>query len=179
MNHLTTLRALIAASAVAILAADCSSVPLDEKANAPIVDKSKDAGADSRNVAKVDTTAGQGLDPFNDPANPLSKRSVYFDFDSYSVKPEYQGVVETHSRYLTTNKGKKIVIEGNTDERGGREYNLALGQKRAEAVKQRMQLLGVTDGQVETVSFGKEKPKATGSTEEAYAQNRRADIVYK
>lgn len=179
MKFVPTLRSLFAAAAVAALAAGCSSVPLEETATAPIVDKSKDAGADTRGVAKVDTTGGTALDPFNDPANPLSKRSVYFDFDSYAVKPEYQGVVETHGRYLNANKAKNIVIEGNTDERGGREYNLALGQKRAEAVKQRLRLLGVADSQVETVSFGKEKPKATGSTEEAYAQNRRADIVYK
>ena len=88
-------------------------------------------------------------------------------------------MVEAHGRYLAANKSRNIVIEGNTDERGGREYNLALGQKRAEAVKQRLQLLGVSDRQIETVSFGKEKPKALGSTEEAWAQNRRADIVYK
>lgn len=181
MNFTSTLRSLLAAGAVALIAAGCSSVPLDETATAPIVDKSKDAatGADTRGVAKVDTTGGAALDPYNDPANPLSRRSVYFDFDSYTVKPEFQGVVETHARNLAANKGKKIVIEGNTDERGGREYNLALGQKRAEAVKQRLQLLGVADAQVETVSFGKEKPKASGSTEEAFAQNRRADIVYK
>lgn len=181
MKFVSTLRALLAASAVAVLAAACSSVPLDETPAAPIVDKSKDAApaADPRGVAKVDTTGGTALDPYNDPANPLSKRSVYFDFDSYTVKPDYQGVLETHARHLSANKGKKIVIEGNTDDRGGREYNLALGQKRSEAVKQRLQLLGVADAQVEAVSFGKEKPKASGSTEEAFAQNRRADIVYK
>ncbi len=182
MKLTSTLRALLAAAAIATLAAGCSSVPLDETPTAPIVDKSKDAaagGADPRSVAKVDTTGGAAVDPFNDPANPLSKRSIYFDFDSYSVKPEYQSVVETHARYLAANKAKKIVVEGNTDDRGGREYNLALGQKRSEAVKQRLQLLGVSDAQVETVSFGKEKPKASGNTEEAFAQNRRADIVYK
>ena len=175
------LRSLGAAVLVGGLLAACSSVPLDEPA-APVVDKSQDtaaAGADPRAVAKVDTTGGKAVDPLNDPANPLSKRSVYFDFDSFNVKPEYQGVVEAHGRYLAANKARNIVIEGNTDERGGREYNLALGQKRAEAVKQRLQLLGVGDRQIETVSFGKEKPKALGSTEEAWAQNRRADIVYK
>lgn len=175
------LRSLGAAVLVGGLLAACSSVPLDEPA-APVTDKSQGApagGADPRAVAKVDTTGGKAVDPLNDPANPLSKRSVYFDFDSFNVKPEYQGVVEAHGRYLAANKSRNIVIEGNTDERGGREYNLALGQKRAEAVKQRLQLLGVSDRQIETVSFGKEKPKALGSTEEAWAQNRRADIVYK
>lgn len=176
------LRTLAAAFVAAGLLAACSSVPLDEPA-APVVDKTADAAAtgaaDPRAVAKVDTAGGKAVDPVNDPANPLSKRSVYFDFDSFTVKPEYQGVVEAHGRYLSANKSRTIVIEGNTDERGGREYNLALGQKRAEAVKQRLQLLGVGDRQIETVSFGKEKPKALGSTEEAWAQNRRADIVYK
>lgn len=179
MKLVSTLRALVAATAIAGLAAGCSSVKLDEKPAAPIVDKTQGNGADTRTVAKVDTTAGAAVDPFNDPNNPLYKRSVYFDFDSYSVKPDQQSVVETHARYLAANKAKKVVVEGNTDDRGGREYNLALGQKRSEAVKQRLQLLGVSDAQVEAVSFGKEKPKATGSTEEAWAQNRRADIVYK
>ncbi|MEF9943214.1 MAG: peptidoglycan-associated lipoprotein, partial [Burkholderiaceae bacterium] len=98
------LRALVAAAAIAVLATGCSSVKLDETPTAPIVDKTQGTdGADSRNVAKVDTTGGAALDPFNDPANPLSKRSVYFDFDSYSVKPDYQSVVETHARYLSAN----------------------------------------------------------------------------
>ncbi len=88
-------------------------------------------------------------------------------------------MIEAHGKYLANNSGRRITVEGNTDERGGREYNLALGQKRAEAVKQRLMLMGARDAQIETVSFGKEKPRATGSTEEAWAQNRRADIVYK
>jgi peptidoglycan-associated lipoprotein len=178
---LSNLLRALAAAGLALALAACSSVPLDEPA-APVVDKTQGGaagGADPRAVAQVDTTGGKAVDPLNDPANPLSKRSVYFDFDSFSVKPEYQGVVEAHGRYLAANKARTIVIEGNTDERGGREYNLALGQKRSEAVKQRLQLLGVSDRQIETVSFGKEKPKALGSTEEAWAQNRRADIVYK
>jgi peptidoglycan-associated lipoprotein len=104
---------------------------------------------------------------------------VFFDFDSFVVKSEFQPLVEAHGRYLASNKPRRIAIEGHTDERGGREYNLALGQKRAEAVKQRLMLLGAIDGQIETISFGKEKPRAVGSTEEAWAQNRRADIVYK
>ncbi|MFM6962486.1 MAG: peptidoglycan-associated lipoprotein Pal, partial [Polynucleobacter victoriensis] len=109
------------------------------------------------------------------------KRSIYFDFDSYKVKPEYQSVVEAHAKYLRENKDKKanIVIQGNTDERGTTEYNLALGQKRSEAVKKSLSLLGVEASQVEAVSFGKEKPKASGSNEEAWKENRRADIVYK
>jgi peptidoglycan-associated lipoprotein len=174
----------VTALALATLAAGCSSVKLDEPA--PVVESGSAAaatsgtpGADSRAVAPVEAAASARVDPFTDPANPLSKKSIYFDFDSFVVKVEYQPLVEAHGKYLAANKQRKIVLEGNTDERGSREYNLALGQKRAEAVKGRLLLLGATDAQVEAVSFGKERPKASGSTEEAWAQNRRADIVYK
>jgi peptidoglycan-associated lipoprotein len=151
---------------------------------APIVDAAKGAtgtptGPDPRAVAPVDAQSARGLDPFTDPNNPLSRKSVFFDFDSFIVKSEFQPVVEAHGKYLASTKNRRIMVEGHTDERGGREYNLALGQKRAEAVKQRLMLLGATDGQIETVSFGKEKPSAAGSNEEAWAQNRRADIVYR
>lgn len=126
----------------------------------------------------VNTVVTPTVDPLNDPNNILFKRSVYFDFDRYVVKNEYNSLVEAHAKYLAHNAAKKIVIQGNTDERGGREYNLALGQKRAEAVRKAMALLGAPDSQMEAVSFGKEKPKATGSNEAAWAENRRADIVY-
>ena len=132
--------------------------------------------------AKEGTLAGQVTeaqkDPFTDPSNPLSRRSIYFAFDSYDVAPEDAPVVEAHAKWLIAHPEVSIVIQGNTDERGGREYNLALGQKRSEAVKQRMQLLGVPAARIEAISFGKEKPVAPGTTEEAWAQNRRADIVY-
>ena len=161
----------------------CSSVNLDEQPPAPIVDATAttatQAGPDPRAVAPVDAQAGRGLDPLNDPNNPLSKRSVFFDFDSFVVKSEYQPIVQTHGSYLGSNKQRRVTVEGHTDERGGREYNLALGQKRAEAVKQRLMLLGVVDSQVETVSFGEEKPRGTGSSEDAWAQNRRADLNYR
>ena len=104
---------------------------------------------------------------------------IYFDYDSFTVKPEFQGAVEAHAKFLSANKGRKMAIEGHTDERGGREYNLALGQKRAEAVRRALGLLGVTDAQVEAVSFGKEKPVATGSDEESLAKNRRAELSYR
>jgi peptidoglycan-associated lipoprotein len=117
-------------------------------------------------------------DPLNDPSNPLSKRNVYFDYDSYSVKDEYKSVIEAHAKYLNANKSKKVIIQGNTDERGSREYNLALGQKRAEAVRRALAALGVPDSQLEAVSLGEEKPKATGSDEASFAENRRADLVY-
>ncbi|MGJ7917583.1 peptidoglycan-associated lipoprotein Pal [Massilia sp. LXY-6] len=163
------------ASAAALLSA-CSSTKLQET---PVVEKTPVAQAapadTSRDVRPVETGS---VDPLNDPKGVLANRSVYFDFDSYAVRDDGKPVVENHSAYLTKNKQRKVLIQGNTDERGGTEYNLALGQKRAEAVRKSMAALGVSDNQMEAVSLGKEKPKATGSNEAAWAENRRADIVY-
>lgn len=164
--------ALIVSSAV--LLAACSSTKLDDKANAPVQTGASN-GADTRTVGTVN--AGS-VDPLNDPQGVLAKRSVYFDYDSYTVKPEYRTVIENHAKYLVAHKDRKVIIQGNTDDRGGAEYNLALGQKRAEAVRKALVLLGVSDAQVEAVSFGKEKPKALGQDEASYAENRRADIAY-
>ena len=124
-------------------------------------------------VAKV--TVPDYLDP-----NSAIRRehSVFFAFDKYTVEQQYVSVVDRHGKYLVANPNLSIKIEGNADERGGREYNLALGQKRADAVKQSLKLAGVKEAQMESVSFGKEKPVALGHDEAAWAQNRRADIVY-
>lgn len=116
--------------------------------------------------------------PLTDPNNILSKRSIYFDFDRYVVKPEYRALVEAHAQYLLSHPEASIRLEGNADDRGSREYNLALGQKRAVAVKKAVNVLGVADKQIETISYGEEKPKATGENEASWAENRRADIVY-
>jgi peptidoglycan-associated lipoprotein len=118
------------------------------------------------------------VDPLQDPNSVLAKRSVYFDFDRSDVKPEFQPMVTAHADYLVHHKDHKVVIQGNTDERGSREYNLALGQRRAEAVRKSLSVLGVPNDQMEAVSFGKEKPKALGHDEASWAENRRADIVY-
>lgn len=174
---------LVSISVAALFIAACAT-PVDDKA-APVAEKSAPAAAtptpapDSRSVARVEPAPGSALDALSDPSSPLSKRSVHFDFDSFVVKAEYQPLVEAHGRYLVANKQRRVVIEGNADERGSREYNLALGQKRAETVKGRLALLGVADGQIEAVSFGEERPRATGKDESAWAENRRADIVYK
>ena len=106
-------------------------------------------------------------------------RTVYFDFDSFVVKPDYESVVEGNADFLRANPGSSVVLEGNTDERGSREYNLALGQKRSEAVAKAMRLVGASDSQIEAVSFGEENPAAYGSSEEDYAQNRRVEIRYR
>ena len=116
--------------------------------------------------------------PLTDPNSPLAKRSVFFDFDSNAVKDEYRGLVQAHTRFMTDKRDMRIRIEGNCDERGSREYNLALGQRRAESVKKVMTVLGVSDGRIETTSYGEEKPVAQGHDESSWAQNRRADIKY-
>ncbi len=142
-------------------------------ASAPLAQPIASAGSTAA------TTPSTGMDPaLTDPRSPLSKRSIYFDYDSFVVKDEFKPLVEAHAAYLKRNPRTRIVIEGHTDERGSREYNLALGQKRAEAVKRVLTLLGVAEAQIETVSFGEEKPRRTGSTEADYAENRRGDIRY-
>ena len=107
------------------------------------------------------------------------KRSVYFDFDKFEVRDEFKGLVSDHAKFLVPRKDGKMLIQGNADERGSREYNLALGQRRADAVKKSLLLQGVKEEQVESVSLGEEKPKATGHDEAAWAENRRADVLYK
>lgn len=162
---------------VATLAACGSNVKLDD---VPVEDRTgtnqgDPSGASGRGVAPVQV---EGTDASRaGPAN--TTKVIYFDFDSYVVKPEFQGAIEAHAKYLTANKARKMAIEGHTDERGGREYNLALGQKRAEAVRRALGLLGVADAQVEAVSFGKEKPAVAGTDEEAMAKNRRAELNYR
>ncbi len=162
----------LAVAALLALGACSSGVKLDDTANAGAGTAGAGA-ADPRAVTPV-----TAADPLNDPNSPLAKRSVYFDFDSYTVKPDYQGMLGAHAKYLGANKGRKILIQGNTDERGTSEYNLALGQKRAEAVRRSLASMGVPDAQMEAVSLGKEKPKATGHDEASWAENRRADINY-
>ena len=168
---------LIPALLAALLAA-CSTTPLPEDgAGAPVESRS----GSSSGVTPV--TAG-GLDAsglpreLTDPASKLSQRSIYFDLDKYEVKDEYKDLVAAHAKFLSNNRQFKMLIQGNTDERGSREYNLALGQKRADAVKKQLVLLGAREDQVESVSLGEEKPKNTAQNEAAWAENRRGDMLY-
>ncbi|MGA4211561.1 peptidoglycan-associated lipoprotein Pal [Ralstonia nicotianae] len=167
-----TMIKLAAIAALLALGACSSGVKLDDTSKNATGGAA--ASADTRNVTPVDVSR----DELTDPNSPLAKRSVYFDFDSYTVKPEYQGLLTQHARYLQSHNQRKVLIQGNTDERGTSEYNLALGQKRAEAVRRALSSLGVPDSQMESVSLGKEKPQASGHDEESWAQNRRSDIVY-
>jgi peptidoglycan-associated lipoprotein len=122
--------------------------------------------------------ASATLDPLKDPSSPLAKRSIYFDYDSYVVRDEYRPVIDAHARYLAGERNRRVIVQGNTDERGSREFNLALGQKRAEAVRRSLTALGVHEAQVEAISLGEEKPRATGQDEASFAENRRDDLVY-
>jgi len=174
---------LLAATVAGLLAGCASSVKLDE---VPVVDKAGTAVAvtgstgspDSSASSKTAVTAVDLGKSGQDAAGPAGPRVVYFDFDSYVVKTEFQPVVEAQARFLRADAKSKAMLEGHTDERGGREYNLALGQRRAEAVARALSLLGVKDSQMEAVSFGKEKPVVTGNEEAAFAKNRRAEIRY-
>ena len=177
----TQLQKLGLAFITATLLAACSSVSLDDK-KADVTDGKAVAVNNSNNNSSakdVVTVRPDSSQNSQQPGGVLAKRSVYFDYDSYSIKEEYQGIVQAHAKNLNINKSQKIVIEGNADERGSREYNLALGQKRAEAVRKALSALGVSENQVEAISYGEEKPKAQGNDEAAFAENRRADIVYK
>src|SRR5574344_8458 len=163
------------AAAVAVLLAGCSSGVKLNEASVEDRNTSTNGGAVS-GVTGVDLV-GQDIAADGGPAN--VGRVVYFDFDSYVVRPDAQGLIDAHARFLKADANRKVTIAGHTDERGGREYNLALGQKRAEAVRRSLNLLGVQDSQMEAVSYGKEKPAAQGNNEAAYAQNRRAELSYR
>jgi peptidoglycan-associated lipoprotein len=172
---------LVTFCAVVLLAACGTTVPLSD---VPVTDASPKAisGADANatgsgvkgnGVAPVDLGAGS-----TQASAPSEPRIVYFDYDSFVIKPEFQSVIAAHARFAKAQSVRKLAIEGHTDESGGREYNLALGQKRAEAVRDALAILGVSQTQMEAVSFGKEKPAVAGNDEAAYSKNRRAEIRY-
>lgn len=170
------MKKLLIPALLAALIVGCSSTPVpDESSGAPV---------ESRSGSGVTPVTAGGLDSrglpreLTDPKSVLSQRSIYFDLDKYEVKDEYKDLVAAHAKYLVANKGFKVLIQGNTDERGSREYNLALGQKRSEAVSKALQALGVAGSQLEAVSLGEEKPKSSGTDEASFAENRRADLVY-
>ncbi len=180
---------LIAVSAALTLAACASSVKLDETqvsdakgvaVSQPIAQtnpmpQGAQPGVTERSVQSVNV-----LPAVVDAAGPTgATKVVLFDYDSFVIKPEYQAAIDAHARFLSANRARKLAVEGHTDETGGREYNLALGQKRAEAVRRALGLLGVADAQVEAVSFGEEKPVDPANNEQAYAKNRRAELNYR
>lgn len=167
ISRKTFLRTLLPALTVALLAA-CSSTP----------DSSDLASVDATGTSGVPKLSAAALAKLRDPNSPLSKRSVYFDYDQYDVKSEYKNQLQAHAKFIASEPNARVLIQGNTDDRGSREYNLALGQRRADAVKKQLVLMGAPESQIESVSLGKEKPKALGDNEAAWAENRRADMLY-
>ncbi len=171
----------------ALLLAACKTTPTPE-AGAPVEERTPSAttgasgttttGTTSTGIGGTAAAGSTARNPLKDPSSPLSKRIVYFDFDSYVVKDEYKPMVEAHGRYLQANRNARMTIQGSTDERGSREYNIALGQRRADALKKLLILYGATEIQIETVSFGKEKPRREGHDESAWTENRRDEIVF-
>jgi len=135
-------------------------------------------GSQANKGAMSGENASPTVNPLVDPTNILSKRSVYFEFDEYVVNDKYKSMVLSHARYLRENSNLNIRVQGNADERGSREYNLALGQRRADSVKRVMTLSGTPDSQIESVSYGEEKPRAVGHNEASWTENRRVDIRY-
>lgn len=191
-------RLLIVLGLSAVLAGCGSSVKLDDvavedKTGTPVAGQGAGGAAAGAGGAGAAGTGASGASAVTNtviaPVNigstgaaappPEGSRTVLFDYDSFTIKPEYQAVIEAQARYLKADPRRRASVEGHTDERGGREYNLALGQKRAEAVRRALGLLGVGDAQVEAVSFGKEKPAMQGGDEAALARNRRAEITYR
>lgn len=176
------MRNLLLASLAGLIVAACGSQPpapeqlsakVEERAPAPIK-------VDTQPVAQVTPTKTDqyGLAMLKDPKSILSKRSVFFDYDQYVIKDEFKALVEAHAKFLVANAQIKMLIQGNADERGSREYNLALGQKRAEALKKMLILLGAKEAQVEAVSLGEEKQRCTEHSETCWAENRRDDMLY-
>jgi peptidoglycan-associated lipoprotein len=175
---LTAILAAAVTASAAFLGA-CSTTPTDEQKPAGVEERKPGAGGEQPRVATVDLTGKKPAQSLlTDPNSILSKRSIYYDFDKFDVKDEYRPLIEAHAKYLRDNPGTKMLVQGNTDERGSREYNIALGQKRSDSVKKMLLLLGAKEAQVESVSLGEEKPKSEGSNEQAWSQNRRSDMLY-
>jgi len=181
------MRAIPIATLTATLAllVACSTTPPDEQAPAGVEDRAagKPGAAkpvDQKPIASVDLTGVRkdAASMLKDPSSILSKRSIYYDLDKFDVRDEYRGVVEAHAKYLRENPETRILIQGNTDERGSREYNVGLGQRRSDGVKRMLILLGAKENQIESVSLGEEKPQAEGQGEDAWSKNRRSDILY-
>jgi len=164
----------------------CSSQPTQEEGKAAVEERTPTTApsapakpsAVAPQVRPAQAQAQAPVSPLKDPKNILFKRSVYFDYDSDRIRDEFRPVLQAHAKYLADNAGAKMLVQGNCDERGSREYNLALGQRRAEALKRVLVLMGARDAQIEPVSLGEEKPRCAQQTEACWAENRRGDMLH-
>ncbi len=181
MNKSILNKKLLASLLVAMALSACKSTPMVDKP-AAVDDKSPKAEASASANGGADTSgikdSSVSGNPLTDPNNILSKRSIYFDFDKDTVKEEFRPLVEAHAKYLAANANAKVTLQGNADERGTREYNLSLGQRRSVSVKKSLNLLSAQDKQIETVSYGEEKATPNCKDEACHQTNRRVDIVY-
>ena len=167
LSRKTLIRTLLPALALSLLAA-CSSTP----------DSSDLASVDATGTSGVPKLSAAAMAKLRDPNSPLSNRSVYFDYDQFDVQSQYNSQLQAHAKFIASEPNARVLVQGNTDDRGSREYNLALGQRRADAIKKQLVLMGAPESQIESVSLGKEKPKALGDNEAAWAENRRGDMLY-
>lgn len=171
----------IAVMVLAGMLAGCSSL---DKKSAPATVENR--GISSGEMSDIDAARSQGMEDgagagasaLNDPNSPLSTRVIYFDYDSTAIRSDFEGVVQAHASYLAANPSTSITLEGHADERGTPEYNLALGERRALALRRQLVLLGATAGQIRSVSYGEERPVSEGHDEQAYSLNRRVEIIY-
>ena len=180
------MRSILMFCAIAV-AAGCQTTPTDQQAGAGVEDRSKPGAkpgaqaVERPQIGQTDLTKPGAKDMsgmLKDPANILSKRTVYFEYDRFEVKEEFRPLIEAHAKYLRENPNAKMLIQGNADERGSREYNVALGQRRSDAVKRMLVLLGARDAQLESVSLGEEKPACPEHNEGCWAKNRRGEMLY-
>jgi peptidoglycan-associated lipoprotein len=179
MSMKKTLVTIAGLSLAALLLAGCGTSPKDTDGGAPVVEGG--AGAAGAEGARTAGAAGAGAwtgSPLDDPGSLLSTRTVYFDFDTATIRSEYRDMVLAHAEYLAANPSVSVTLEGHADERGSREYNIALGERRAKAVKEMMTAHGASGGQITTVSYGEERPAVLGSDESAWSRNRRVELVY-
>ena len=190
MKHATKIHSkLLMAAAITMILVACKSTPM--KDNAAVEDKSagtststsdaSDVTSDASDVkgAVIDGSSGDGsINELNDPNNILSKRNIYFDFNSDTIRAVFRPNIEAHAKYLQAHSNAKVTLQGNADERGTREYNLSLGQRRSVAVKTALNLLGVADSQIETVSYGEENANPACGHDGCYQADRRVEIVY-
>ena len=170
-------KALFAALALALITG-CASTPPAETPSASPGSPAQTPPAPPPSVGVTPLPPGAQVDPLKDPNSGLAKRSVFYELDKYDVRDEYRPLVQAHAKYLAEHRGSKMLIQGNCDERGSREYNIALGQRRAEGVKRMLVLMGASDSQVEPVSLGEEKPRCGEHAEGCWSQNRRSDMLY-
>jgi peptidoglycan-associated lipoprotein len=175
----------LTAIATVALIGGCGTTPEDQQQTpAPVTDATKPGTAtkpvapQTPPIARVEVPGKPGASDPQVKQGVLARRSIYYDLDQFDIKDEYRGLVEAHAKYLRDNPAARILIQGNTDERGSREYNVSLGQRRSDGVKKMLILLGAREAQIESVSLGEEKPQADGHSEQAWSKNRRSDILY-